>query len=700
MPLGGESGGAGGTGIMKLTVSHPILNFSGAFSSPSVLYATIVTQGYGIGPRILRQGYYPPPLAGNYYGDMSLVVSHPILSVSGIGTINRSPGIYHHPGMQFPSLDGVITGSDINYASEQAQGLTAAWPLWDGGNSVQESLSGKSSKISGYVKWTADEGDVQCLEFNGQNSYIKLDSKPFGYERDGNKSDYVVGFSVWFKTKYGGVILGQSGGLDSTPNGTTTISGSVPALYVGTDGFVYASLFWYDILPPPVVVLDPFTGNMRTYNDDQWHHIYVTWYEGEQYTYIDGELGQKWDGVSQNPYSNNYTYTLGTGYTGAWTAGNNGWYHFNGLLSQPRVYRTKKSLSDVNKMADYFQRWNLWKQPIHRSLYYRLFPAQASSSLSTSHPILNMQGTVKNRGYINRNIPLYIQGKSTITGSIPLYINSSLSPIRAQIPLYINGKGLATSTIPLYIRGASGVNANIPLFINGIAAGINASIPLFISTLNHVDGTSESLNLFIKGIINKNILTAPLFIAGAASSSSHPFIMSTASLYLSGGGTYELLNLFISGKSLAGKNPGSLNLFIKGGNPPVFGHVPLYLCNNYKEIDDFIPFYIRGLGKNAGYIPVNKSFNLFISGGSGTYNFPAQLINKLIPLYIAGNSSLATQFSNILPLYVQAPINNSINNNIVLYMLGMDAPKVNANIPLVIPKTKMIKSIPLYIHGF
>ena len=52
-----------------------------------------------------------------------------------------------------------------------------------------------------------------------------------------------LSFSAWFNTTAGGVILGQTD--DSTAPGGAAPSGWVPAVYVGTDGRVYASLFWH-----------------------------------------------------------------------------------------------------------------------------------------------------------------------------------------------------------------------------------------------------------------------------------------------------------------------------------------------------------------------------------------------------------------------------------------------------------------------
>ena len=80
---------------------------------------------------------------------------------------------------------------------------------------------------------------AQAFSLNGINQFVSLPGGVISYPTDGASSTQPISVDAWFSTTTGGVILGQQG-LATPP---TMPSGSVPAIYVGTDGFLYAELF-------------------------------------------------------------------------------------------------------------------------------------------------------------------------------------------------------------------------------------------------------------------------------------------------------------------------------------------------------------------------------------------------------------------------------------------------------------------------
>ncbi len=86
---------------------------------------------------------------------------------------------------------------------------------------------------------------VPAVALNGSSGYVSLPATPFNYPTSGTTSSYTVTVEGWFNTTStaGGVILGQTGG-GSTPGGAAP-NGYVPAILMGANGKIYASLFWH-----------------------------------------------------------------------------------------------------------------------------------------------------------------------------------------------------------------------------------------------------------------------------------------------------------------------------------------------------------------------------------------------------------------------------------------------------------------------
>jgi hypothetical protein len=126
---------------------------------------------------------------------------------------------------------------------------------------------------------------------------------------------------VTFHTTAGGVILGYQ----NQPAGTAP-SSWVPALYVGTDGRLYAEL--YNGTAQPLHSSVPV-------NDGKPHHAVLTVANGTQTLTLDGTTVGTITGALV-PLDMVFDQ-LGTGYTTNWPAGNGGVYPFVGTIDQAVV---------------------------------------------------------------------------------------------------------------------------------------------------------------------------------------------------------------------------------------------------------------------------------------------------------------------------------------------------------------------------
>src|SRR5215468_8058804 len=183
---------------------------------------------------------------------------------------------------------------DSGHQKLAASGIRNWWPADGNATDVQGSANGI---INGGVTFTAGISG-QAFSFNGANSYVALPDNFFPVPSTGT-STTPFSFSTWFKTTQGGVIFGQQNG---TPFGST--AGTVPGLYVGTDGKLHAELFWGGTLNQVVS-----TSNV---NNGAFHHVTVTFDGATETVYLDGaQIGSH--SFTQTGYSTSYKYQLGTG---------------------------------------------------------------------------------------------------------------------------------------------------------------------------------------------------------------------------------------------------------------------------------------------------------------------------------------------------------------------------------------------------
>ena len=175
----------------------------------------------------------------------------------------------------------------------------------------------------------------------GGDDYIALPPDLFPMPSSGT-GNAPFSFEFWFKTTAGGVILGQQ---DQLPFGTD-IAGNVAAIYVGTNGHLYALMFWgvQDPLESPSSVADGL-----------FHHVAIT-YDGIMETlYLDG-TGIASTALTQEAYAGTYYYQLGTGWTDGWPATPGGWWPFTGAVDEVSMYLrglTSEEVSTIYQAGSY-----------------------------------------------------------------------------------------------------------------------------------------------------------------------------------------------------------------------------------------------------------------------------------------------------------------------------------------------------------
>jgi uncharacterized repeat protein (TIGR01451 family) len=184
----------------------------------------------------------------------------------------------------------------------------------------------------------------QAFSFDGVDDYVQLPDNFFPYPPDADTSNRPFTFDAWFKTNAGGVIFGQQSVDPFTPDLSPFEDGWVPAVYVGTDGLLYAQMFWTGGTAP--------LASQSPVNDGIFHHVAIT-YDGVMQTlYLDGvAIGNA--NHTQLAYAQNYYhYQFGTGYTHVWPGGNGGWYSFRGLLDEVEIFDRALSPSEIQAIYD------------------------------------------------------------------------------------------------------------------------------------------------------------------------------------------------------------------------------------------------------------------------------------------------------------------------------------------------------------
>ncbi|WP_433471521.1 LamG-like jellyroll fold domain-containing protein [Saccharomonospora azurea] len=160
-----------------------------------------------------------------------------------------------------------------------------------------------------------------AADFDGISSYLSLpDNEIHGRQR--------LAVELWFKTTSddGGVLFSIA---DHRP-GVATSGGSMPVLYVGTDGKLYGH-FWNNSVKGIV--------STESVNDGEWHHAVLSADRTRQWLYLDGNLVDHQDGEILNYRAHAF---VGTGWTAnlPWpNIGERDWAYFDGSIGEVAVYQ-------------------------------------------------------------------------------------------------------------------------------------------------------------------------------------------------------------------------------------------------------------------------------------------------------------------------------------------------------------------------
>lgn len=220
-----------------------------------------------------------------------------------------------------------------------AQNCTSPpWGLahwWRGEGNAFDTVSVEDGTLIGGVQFTNGEVGTAFLFSGSGDDYIALPQNLFPMPATG-EGNSPFSFEFWFQTTASGVILGQQ----DLPPFNSDLGGSVPAIYVGTNGFLYVEMFWSEA--PQLTSLVPV-------NDGAFHHVVVTFDSATEALYIDGALIGTTQ-FTQEGYAPVYYYELGTGYTGGWDETTGDWFPFQGVLDEPSLYNRALSANEVTTL--------------------------------------------------------------------------------------------------------------------------------------------------------------------------------------------------------------------------------------------------------------------------------------------------------------------------------------------------------------
>jgi len=195
---------------------------------------------------------------------------------------------------------------------------------------------------------TSTQGEFDAASgFSGTQSYIELPSADFvSFPANGQvSSSFSASFGVWFKSSSEGVILDQIGGEAQPGNGP--LYAYIPAMYLDSSGSVRGSFFSLNgsnNSPAPQLA------TQAGYNDNRWHIAALTYGNGAETMYVDGQTVGSDQNAVQIGYYPSYGYFVGTGYDLGWAnvSATTGWDYFKGALEEVEV-------SNVARTADWMQ---------------------------------------------------------------------------------------------------------------------------------------------------------------------------------------------------------------------------------------------------------------------------------------------------------------------------------------------------------
>ncbi|PIN94046.1 hypothetical protein COU54_00560 [Candidatus Pacearchaeota archaeon CG10_big_fil_rev_8_21_14_0_10_31_24] len=203
---------------------------------------------------------------------------------------------------------------------------------------------------NGSVEIVVDDGNP-AVWFRG--GYLEFPERIFSsYPLKDNLDKKEFSFSLWFKSDWEGVLLSQiSSDLSNGLPPNVPYGGAVPAIYIDKEGKLRVSLFYDGV---------SFGQESNKYvsedsvDDNQWHHILITYGNGTEIVYLDGSKKNVRE-FSQKGYSNNYKYLLGTGYANSWEGiptyiNWDKWFTYFGRMDKIAVYERVLSDKDAKNL--------------------------------------------------------------------------------------------------------------------------------------------------------------------------------------------------------------------------------------------------------------------------------------------------------------------------------------------------------------
>ncbi|GAA5112331.1 LamG-like jellyroll fold domain-containing protein [Haloechinothrix salitolerans] len=218
------------------------------------------------------------------------------------------------------------------------------WRLSDADTgAVASEVPGLGTDLSGTANNVVDApggpiggNGVPAAGLDGTSSYVKFDDSPLMDKR-------YRSVELWFKTTTteGGVLVNTS----RFQPGETGAHGSMPVLYVGTDGKLYGH-FWNGN--------DAGIVTSAAVNDGAWHHVVLSQADGAQSLFLDGNLAGTQNADARGRFPHMY---LGAGVvsTRDWPARPvDDWGHFDGSIAEAAIYN--RPVSHIEAAEHYHAR--------------------------------------------------------------------------------------------------------------------------------------------------------------------------------------------------------------------------------------------------------------------------------------------------------------------------------------------------------
>ena len=238
-------------------------------------------------------------------------------------------------GLSAAQVGGAPPIQPIQGCTPPPSGMTA-WYTGDG--TANDFLGNHNGTLQNGAGFSAGEVAL-AFSLNGINEFVSLPPNVIPYPAAGATSNQPISVDAWFSTRTGGVILGQQDVAAPMPP-----NGHIPAIYVGTDGFLYAELFWKGT-PVPIT-------SSKLVNDGAFHLVAVTYDGATEAVYLDGALLGSTPFV-QTGYASSYSYQIGTGYTAGWPATNGGYFYFQGLIDEVEIFNRALAQSEIQTIFSF-----------------------------------------------------------------------------------------------------------------------------------------------------------------------------------------------------------------------------------------------------------------------------------------------------------------------------------------------------------